>query len=212
MIVSGHNELADLLEERLASPLPGHAAHAEMAPFKGRAEPDVITVEGKDARPAATLILIYPLDDDSGIVLTKRRDELRDHSGQISLPGGALEAGETPVQAALREGFEEVGVSPEAPRVLGRLTPLYIPPSGFAVWPVVAWLAERPAFTMQEAEVEELIEVSLPQMQDEENRGIVTRETSLGTLHVPAFTFAGHEVWGATAMILAEFVAVLKEM
>lgn len=208
----GHKELADLLEERLASSLPGHAAHAKMAPFKGRAKPDVITVEGKDARRAATLILIYPLDDESGILLTKRRKELRDHSGQISLPGGALEEGETPEQAALREGFEEVGVSQDSPRLLGRLTPLYIPPTNFSVWPIVAWLAERSAFTIQEAEVEALIEVPLALLLDEEIRQKAPRTTPSGTLQVPLFNVFGHEVWGATAMILAEFVALLRRV
>ncbi len=217
-----HDALVARLRARLAGPLPGHAAHAEMAPFPARLAPEAISVEGKDGRRAATLVLLYP--DAAGashLVLTLRQASLRAHSGQISLPGGALEPGETPETAARREAFEEVGVDPALPDVLGRLTPLYVPPSRFSVWPVVASLDARPDFQPHEAEVAQLLEVPVAALLDPASRQ--RRSRALTGAPVPEFevpffavTPAGAggtaggvlEVWGATAMMLAEFAAV----
>lgn len=204
--------LVPALRQRLAAPLPGHAAQAEMAPYPRRADPGVISVEGKGGRAAATLVLLYPGDGgDAGLVLTLRPLSLKAHSGQVSLPGGSLEPGETPEDAARREAWEEVGVDPAAPDVLGRLTPLYIPPSGFSVWPVVAAVGERPAFRAQEAEVAALIEVRAAALLDPDTRRSRPHELGGARVEVPFFDLGGYEVWGATAMMLAEFAAVLAD-
>jgi 8-oxo-dGTP pyrophosphatase MutT (NUDIX family) len=208
-----HLALVERLPARLAGPLPGQAAHLHMAPLRREEDPAMLSVEGKDARLAATLVLLYPLDDGaSALVLTARHPGLRDHSGQISLPGGRIEAGETPEEAALREGWEEVGVDPAAPRVLGRLSPLYIPPSGFAVTPVVAAMERRPPFTPHEAEVAALIEVPLVRLLDPATRRLAERLVRGGTFEVPHFALGEYEVWGATAMMLAELIAVVREI
>ncbi|MEM6326949.1 MAG: CoA pyrophosphatase [Bacteroidota bacterium] len=212
-----HADLLAPLRARLGEPLPGFAAHAKMAPFGRDADPSVLSVEGKRARRAATLVLLFPGDDGSAhIVLTARQPSLRAHSGQVSFPGGSLDADETPEQAALREGWEEIGVPPEAPDVLGHLSPLYIPPTRFSVWPVVASLAERPRFTPQEEEVAAIFEVPIARLLSEDVRqrtvrvarepGVESRE-----FEVPYFALAGQEVWGATAMMLAEFAVVLRD-
>ena len=208
-----HGELVERVRRRLAAPLPGHAAHAEMAPFPARATVETLSVELNEGRPAATLVLLYPgADDAAHFVLTLRQPTLRAHSGQISLPGGALDAGETPEAAARREAWEEVGVDPDAPDVLGRLTPLYIPPSRFSVWPVVASLPERPPFTPHEAEVAALVEVPLSALLDRTLRQRRERDAPLGRFEVPFFALGGREVWGATAMMLAELTAVLIDV
>ena len=198
-----------------ARPLPGYAVHAEMAPFPSRTDPAVISVEGKNGRAAATLVLVYP--DDAGepcLVLTVRQPSLRAHSGQVSLPGGALEPGETPEDAARREAHEEIGVDPGAVDVLGRLTPLYVPPSGFSVWPVVAALGARPAFRPHEAEVAALVEAPVALFSDPAARRRSPRalhgNPDAAVFDVPFFDVGGHEVWGATAMMLAEFAAVAR--
>ena len=217
-----HDALVEALRARLVAgrdgnaALPGYAAHAEMAPFPSRTDPAVISVEGKSGRAAATLVLLYP--DAAGapcLVLTVRQPSLRAHSGQVSLPGGAVEPGETPEDAARREAHEEVGV--DGADVLGRLTPLYVPPSGFSVWPVVAALDARPAFRAQPAEVAELVEVPVALLLDagvRQRRPRTLRGNPLvadgATLDVPFFALGGHEVWGATAMMLAEFAAVVR--
>lgn len=210
-------DLLDPLRARLARPLPGFSAHATMAPFGRGADPSLLSVEGKRARRAATLVLLYPDDEEAArFVLTARQPSLRAHSGQVSLPGGSLDGEETPEEAALREGWEEVGVAPEAPTVLGRLSPLYIPPTRFSVWPVVAAVAERPAFAPQEEEVAAIYEVPVARLLDEEVRRTTERVSRLPgqegqAFAVPYFALAGEEVWGATAMMLAEFAAILAE-
>ncbi|WP_420454935.1 NUDIX hydrolase [Rubrivirga sp.] len=203
--------LAAALVARLRQPLPGHDAHAEMAPFPARAAVETLSTELNQGRPAATLVLLYPdADGYAHLVLTVRHAGLRDHAGQVSLPGGSLEPGETPEDAARREAFEEVGVAPDAVAVLGRLTPLYIPPSRFSVWPVVATTPGRPPFVAQETEVAAVVEVPVAELLDPTRRGRAMRDAPLGRFDVPFFDLGGLEVWGATAMMLAEFAAVAR--
>ena len=203
--------LAARLRTRLARPLPGPAAHAEMAPLGRDPDLSVLDPEGKNGRLAATLILLYPGPDARPhFVLTERQPTLRAHSGQISFPGGRIEAGETAEETARREAYEEVGVDPRQLDVLGRLTPLYIPPSGFSVTPVVASLTERPPFVPREAEVAALLEVPVAALLDAGARRSSRRSVRGGAFDVPYFDLAGREVWGATAMMLAELAAVLR--
>ena len=198
------------LADRLRQPLPGHDAHAEMAPFPARAAAETLSTELNQGRPAATVVLLYPGDQgEARFVLTVRHGALRDHAGQVSLPGGSLDGDETPEQAARREAWEEVGVDPDALDVLGRLTPIYIPPSRFSVWPVVAAAGERPPFVAQEAEVAKILDVPLAHLMDPARRGHSMRDAPLGRFEVPFFDLAEHQVWGATAMMLAEFAAVV---
>jgi 8-oxo-dGTP pyrophosphatase MutT (NUDIX family) len=213
-----YDDLLAPLRSRLAAPLPGFAAHATMAPFGREADPSLLSVEGKIARRAATLVLFYPDDERAArFVLTARQPSLRSHSGQVSFPGGRIDGEETPEEAALREGWEEVGVPPEAPDVLGRLSPLYIPPSRFAVWPIVAALGTRPAFQPQEEEVAAIFEVRAADLLADgvrQRTERTAREPGLegARFEVPFFALAGQEVWGATAMMLAELAAVLAEV
>ena len=209
-------DLIPALRARLAdaadggAPLPGHDAHAEMAPFPARAAVETLSTETNEGRPAATLVLLYPGDQgEARFVLTVRHGSLRDHAGQVSLPGGSLEPDETPEDAARREGWEEVGVDPDALDVLGRLTPIYIPPSRFSVWPVVAVAPERPPFVAQETEVVQILDVPLAHLLDPGRRQRAMRDAPLGRFDVPFFDLGGYEVWGATAMMLAEFAAVV---
>ena len=204
------------LERRLVRPLPGLSAQARMAPTAARQS---VTPDGVDCREAATLLLLYPDAagahglDDLRFVLTLRPPTLRDHSGQIALPGGSVDPGETIEEAALREGEEEIGVDRARPRVLGALTRLYIPPSGFCVTTVVAHLDHAPAFRPSPDEVAAIIEPSLADLLDVERRKAKTIRAGSGyELTAPYFDLGGHVVWGATAMMLAEFVALLDEL
>jgi 8-oxo-dGTP pyrophosphatase MutT (NUDIX family) len=159
-------------------------------------------------RPAAGLLLVFPREDRAHIVLTVRAEGLR-HGGQVSLPGGVIEPGETFEQAALREAHEEVGLAPGAVRVLGSLTPLDIPVSGFRLHPVVAMHASRPTFVAAHGEVARILEVPVATLLDPATVASTERHRMGVTMRVPAFHVGGAEIWGATAMILAEFLALL---
>ena len=203
--------LVAALDARIRQPLPGHDAHAEMAPFPARATVETLSTELNEGRPAATLVLLYPDErNQAHLVLTVRTDVLPTHAGQVSLPGGSLEDGETPEDAARREAFEEVGVPETAVHVIGRLTPIYIPPSRFSVWPIVATTPRRPPFVAQETEVAAVLEVAVSDVLDVSRRKSSMRAAPLGDYDVPFFDLAGLEVWGATAMMLAEFAAVAR--
>ena len=209
MTLPPHPAFVEQVRERLRSPLPGLAAQLTMGPPQ-RGAPEQWTEAQQNARRAAVLALLYPFRDTTALVLTQRHADLRDHSGQIAFPGGSIDGDETPVEAALREGWEEVGVDPDAPDVLGTLTDLYIPPSDFTVTPIVAALDERPVFRPQEEEVDTIIEVPLPVLLNADNRTSAVWTFGAREIEIPYFVFADYEIWGATAMMLAELVALIE--
>jgi 8-oxo-dGTP pyrophosphatase MutT (NUDIX family) len=203
-------EIVGSLREALARPLPGLDAQLRMAPHPRVGwDPDRIP-EG--LRDAAALVLVYPHEGRLHLPLTVRGGRMRTHTGQVSLPGGAVDGGESFEAAALREAGEEVGVTPSTVTVLGRLTALHIPVSGFMLHPVVAVAAERPVFRTAEWEVARLIEVPLASLHDPATVRTEFRERESGgrviEIEVPYFALDGEKVWGATAMILAEFLSV----
>jgi len=166
---------------------------------------------GRDAIGAAAgLMLLFPVAHVAHIVLTVRASHLPSHAGQVSLPGGAVEEGETIDQAALREAREEVGLDPSAVRLLGRLTPLHIPVSGFVLHPVVALMDWRPVLRPSDREVERILEAPLHELADPARR--LLRRASLderGEVEIPYIEIHGAELWGATAMVLSELFWVL---
>ena len=194
------------LESSLAQPLPGATAQARLAPVPRRQWP--LGFDEAQVRPAAGLLLVFPVDRRAHIVLTVRAEALR-HGGQVSLPGGVIEPGETFAQAALREAHEEVGLPLHGVRVLGALTPLDIPVSGFRLHPVVAARATRPALVPADGEVAKILQVPVEALLDPSSLGSTERRRMGATVRVPAFHVAGAEIWGATAMVIAEFLALL---
>jgi 8-oxo-dGTP pyrophosphatase MutT (NUDIX family) len=208
--VSSLVQLEDVLRGRLAGTLPGLEAQLRFMPTPPRAgwKPGEFPA---DARTAAGLLLLYPGERGPSIPLTVRASGLRRHAGQISLPGGATDTGETVVQAALREAHEEIGLDAARVRILGELTPVYVLVSGFTLHPIVGITDERPDFRPAAHEVDQVIEVSIEDLQDASNIRQGTRTREGIAIEYPYFDLEGSQVWGATAMILGEFICVLQQ-
>lgn len=179
-----------------------------------RLRPDDLPGEG---RQAAVMVLLFPdgLDfhSDTNLVLTRRHDHLTNHAGQISLPGGRQEEGESLIRTALRESTEEIGVLAEKIEVLGKLNQVYVPPTDFTVVPFVGWHDDPPEFIRSESEVAEIIETSLEHLLRPETLVHGTINTEDGTeLLVPYYQVEDHRVWGATAIILSELIERLRQV
>jgi 8-oxo-dGTP pyrophosphatase MutT (NUDIX family) len=209
------------LEAGLRRKLPGPDAQDRLAPIPRRQWP--AGFNPARIRHAAGLLLVFPGDVNAEfaesaekissslrahVVLTVRSDRVR-HGGQVSLPGGVVEPGESFEQAALREAHEEVALPIEPVRVLGALTPLDIPVGGFRLHPVVAVTETRPLLTPADAEVAHILEVGVDELLDPATLVSTSRERDGIRYQVPGFHVGGREIWGATAMVLAEFLALL---
>ncbi len=190
-------------------PRPGLAAQMRMAPSY-RWEMLRRMPPPERVREAGVLILLYPCDDALCFPLTRRTEQVENHKGQISLPGGAREPGEPLAETALRETREELGISLDGLEMLGSLTPLYIPPSGFQITPFVAYLPYRPRFHPDPVEVAEVIPVPLAALFDPTIRRQELRELRGQPVRIPFYAIQGHQVWGATAMVLSELAAILS--
>ena len=134
-----------------------------------------------------------------------------DHAGQVSLPGGLIESGEMSQQAALRELEEELGVAPLDIVVLGRLSSLYLFVSNFTVIPWVAATRMPETFVPNPREVAEVLEVPLAHLVDPAQTGRHQRQVNGLEFAAPHIAWGGHHIWGATSMILGEFIAILNE-
>ncbi len=167
-----------------------------------------------DARQGSVLLLLYPQANMLWLPLMQRPTYNGHHSGQVSLPGGKQEPGDPDrIYTALREAEEEMGIPRVDVQVLGTLSELYIPPSNFVVLPVVGFMPSAPHFVPDPAEVEQVLEVSLPDLLTE--NFIKFTDTPPGSLYpisTPYYPVQERVVWGATAMILSEFVALMHEL
>jgi len=131
------------------------------------------------------------------------------HPGQIALPGGRIEKGETALETAFRETYEEIGIPQDEIEILGSLSELYVEVSKFRIQPFVGWLKKKPELIINPNEVEKTIFFPLKYFQN--NPDEVELLTVNGKLKVPCIRFEGEIIWGATSMILSELVAILNE-
>jgi 8-oxo-dGTP pyrophosphatase MutT (NUDIX family) len=167
---------------------------------------------GGEPRYGGVLLLLYCKDKSLHIVLTRRRDDLASHAGQVSFPGGRNEAAESLLETALRETEEEVGIPAGNLEILGALSPIYIPPSDYEVHPYVAWFSNgnQPDFKAAPDEVAEIIEAPLATFLDPATRIEEQWDFSGQQILVPFFAVQEYKVWGATAVMLSEFIERLR--
>jgi 8-oxo-dGTP pyrophosphatase MutT (NUDIX family) len=195
-----------LLEQELQKPLPGIEAQLRMAPEMRRP-----INSDRPLRDGGVMILVYPHKCMWHTVFIKRTEYDGIHSGQVSFPGGIYEDHDiTLVNTALRETQEETGLPVSMVTVIGQLTLLHIPVSNVNVHPFVGRVEYHPEFMPDPSEVQYLIEVSLDELLNEEHHK-TSRMSVLGRdISVPYFDIQGNRIWGATAMILSEFLEVVK--
>jgi 8-oxo-dGTP pyrophosphatase MutT (NUDIX family) len=194
----------------ISAELPAIEAHVKMAPLERiMSKPNY-----KEASPrtAAVLMLCYPKNGNTHIVLIVRNEYEGVHSAQIAFPGGKFE--ETDIDfsvTALRETFEEVGIHPSKLEIIKTFTEVYIPPSNFVVYPFFGLCKEEIHFIPDPTEVAQIIELPITTLLNDYivvETEIPISETS--SIVLPAFQIDNHIVWGATAMMLSELKEVLK--
>lgn len=195
-----------LIKERLRKPLPGISAQLKMSPQHRR-----MMNPGQYPQKAGVLLLLYQKEEELAIIFTKRTTYDGPHSGQISLPGGKTETFDSSiVETALREAHEEIGINPSDVEILGMLSPLIIPVSNFEVTPVVGLIKKPPDFIIDPNEVDYLIEITIRHLTNPLNVKFNEVLTDNQISIIPYYDYNHNEIWGATAMIISEFIEVLK--
>jgi 8-oxo-dGTP pyrophosphatase MutT (NUDIX family) len=201
-------DLPTRLQHNLAINLPGSASQRRMAPEMAFGRHRGPVTHG--AHRAAVCICLFRNAEDWWFPLTVRSKNLVDHAGQVSLPGGRIESSEGAMQAAKREFQEELGVDLESALWLGKLSSLYVYGSHHHVEVFVAAMNHRPVFAADPSEVAEILLMPLRDLMVPEKQVIATMQRGTSRFDAPGFRCDQHLVWGATAMILAEFADVLQ--
>ncbi len=196
------------IERLLKEPLPGPPAQYKMAPVERHGQPT-----DRQTRRAGVMVLLYSHQQRLQTILIRRTVYDGVHSGQISFPGGKMETDDDNLSdTALRETHEEIGISAQSIRIMGLLTPLYIPVSNNLVQPVLGALIDRPHLIREPKEVDRIYEISIDELLQP---GALIQNESIreNNRHIkaPFYKYNGLQIWGATAMILSEFLELYRK-
>jgi 8-oxo-dGTP pyrophosphatase MutT (NUDIX family) len=204
------NDCKHFLKSKLTQPLPGRGAQYLMAP-ETRLTNEEYLQKYPEHKISSVLLLLYPSGVKTNFVLIERARDKGVHSSQIALPGGKHELSDKTFEdTALRETEEEIGINRKDVILVGKLTDLFIPASRFRVFPHIGFMNYRPEFVPNIYEVKNVIEADLDVFLAPEIRFRKEFVTSYGQLPAPYFQYENYEIWGATAMIISEFIALFN--
>lgn len=190
----------------LQGELPGTQAHSKLLP-PGRVLKAAPEDKGR-VKDSSVLLLLHPDEEELNVLLIKRPCHMKHHAGQIALPGGRIENGESAEQTAIRETFEEIGIPADQIEILGKLSEFYVEVSRFQIHPFVGWIQSEPVFHINPNEVEKAF--FFPLLKFNPPYDSIELETITGRLDVPCVKYKEEIIWGATAMILSEFYDLLQ--
>ena len=198
------------LKIRINNVLPGEESHQKMRVIYDQSIE--LPFSKINSTAAAVLILLYLADNEIYFFLTKRTDELKHHKGQISLPGGTQEGNEKLIDTALRETQEEIGINKTSISIIGTITPLFVPVTGFMIYPFIGYSLNKLDPKPDPVEVATIFSVNISDLLNKENRTTEQRNIRGYDVQVPYFKLNDYQVWGATSMILSEFRDLIKSI
>ena len=208
-----NKEIIDNLEIRLKKELHGITSHLKMAPLIGDKPYRGFKPPHEFYSSAVLVLLTADENNELSFVLTLRSSNLNSHKGQISFPGGKSEFNETPVMTALREAKEEIGIAISDVQIIGTLSNLYVPPSNSYITPIVGFLIKKTEFVLNKQEVEEIIIVPIKTLNDSSKKMFEIWKFNNQDVEVPFWNVHSHTpLWGATAMIISEFLDAYNEL
>jgi len=198
------------IQKELKNPLPGRSFQYKMAPDDRDRQYEKNT-QKKNPKQAGVMLLLFPSSGRLSTVFVKRTVYTGAHSGQISFPGGTYSSKDSSLlQTAVRETQEELGIELTNMVKLGALTPLFISVSNFMVYPYVGFINETPVFKVQPSEVQYAFIEGLSTFQDKKIRNCFELKRENYSLTAPCYFVHKEKIWGATAMILSEFLEILQ--
>ena len=200
--------IIDRLRIELNKPLPGKVAHHKMAPPDRLLEPPPELVK---INKAGVLLLLFPEGDMLKTIFIRRPSSMKNHASQIAFPGGQFEPTDRNLMAtALREAVEEIGINSDHVEIIGKLSPLYVGVSNFSIHAFIGWSQAFPSFKIDDIEVDDIHILSINDIANPGSLQYQKVVTTFGITEFPGYMVDNVFIWGATAMILAEFIEVYK--
>lgn len=200
----------------LKKELPGANAWAKMAVRTGKKENVgkyrklLLKNKGMKMKKASVLIALFNYEGELAFPLIKRPKHEKNHPGQIALPGGSQENHETSDETALREANEEVGINPNNIDIIGKLTPIPVPVSGYLISPYVGYTKKEPMWNISKNEVDELFILKISELLEADNGYFEEWILNNKKIKVPIFKVQKQTIWGATASVLSELIELTK--
>lgn len=207
-------EFLDLFKQQLTENLPGEKAHLRMSPLNRPLSSEALK-NAVDVRDSAVAVVLFRNKDQIECILTQRPEYDGNHGGQVSFPGGKKDPDDKDLEeTARRECFEEIGIPRNEGKLIGQLTEVYIPVSGFLVKPFVYFHEQLPQLKKDQREVSEILTFPLFDLKKEERISSTEIHLRNGMIYknIPYFDLADKKVWGATALILNEIREILLEI